>query len=122
MLIGRQHKRRTIWFAPLPRHLSLSEKETHLRGRETIDTTTIEWYAKAVPKMIAAGNLLMLSGVEQVVYERLKKTDVFELIGAENIFQTQKVIGALVDKALDAAEKWIAENQKRAPSNENESG
>jgi SulP family sulfate permease len=95
---------------------------THLRGRETIDATTIDWYERVVPKMKEAGNLLMLSGVEQVVYERLKKTDVFELIGAENIFQTQKVIGASVDEALDAAQKWIAENQKQAPSKENESG
>jgi SulP family sulfate permease len=95
---------------------------THLRGRETIDATTIDWYERVVPKMKEAGNLLMLSGVEQVVYERLKQTEVFELIGEENIFQTQKVIGASVDEALDAAEIWIAEKQKQAPSKENESG
>ncbi len=88
---------------------------SHLRGRETIDATTTDWYERVVPKMTAAGNLLMLSGVEEAVYERLKQTEVFELIGEENIFQTQKVIGASVDEALDAAEKWIAEKAKREP-------
>jgi SulP family sulfate permease len=34
---------------------------SHLRGTETIDATTIDWYEKVVPKMKEAGNLLMLS-------------------------------------------------------------
>jgi len=38
--------------------------------------------------------------------------EAFEIIGQENIFLAQKVIGASVHEALDAAENWIAERQK----------
>lgn len=82
---------------------------SYLRGRETIDVTNIEFYEKSVPKLRAAGHMFMLSGVEEAVYEKLKKTEAFEIIGQENIFLAQKVIGASVHEALDAAEKWIAE-------------
>jgi SulP family sulfate permease len=95
---------------------------THLRGRETIDATTVDWYEKVTPKMKAAGNLLIVSGVEQAVYERLRVTEAYELIGEENIFRTQNVIGASVDEALDKAEKWIAERQHQEPSNADEEG
>lgn len=86
---------------------------SYLRGRETIDATTIELYEKVVPKLRATGNLFMLAGVEESVYERLKKSEAFEIIGQENIFLAQKVIGASVHDALDAAEDWIAERQKQ---------
>jgi SulP family sulfate permease len=85
---------------------------SYLRGRETIDVTNIEFYEKAVPKLRAAGHMFMLSGVEEAVYEKLKKTEAFKIIGQENIFLAQKVIGASVHEALDAAENWIAERQK----------
>ncbi|HET6443494.1 MAG TPA: SulP family inorganic anion transporter [candidate division Zixibacteria bacterium] len=85
---------------------------SHMRGRETIDATTLEWYEKIVTKLKASGNLLMLSGIEKPVYDRLKQSEAFEMIGEENLFQSEKVIGASLDKALDAAEKWIAEQNK----------
>jgi len=93
---------------------------TYLPGRETIDATTIEWYEKSVPKIKAAGNIFILSGVEEPVYDRLKQSEAFELIGEENIFLAQTVIGASLDEALDAAEKWIAANQGQRPSKADE--
>lgn len=88
----------------------------HLRGRETIDATSIEWYEKVVPKFKATGNLLMLSGVEKPVYDRLKQSDAHELIGESNVFQAEQVIGVSLDKALDAAGEWIAAGEEREPS------
>jgi hypothetical protein len=53
----------------------------------------------------------VLSGVEEAVFERLKNTEAYELIGEENIFRAHQVIGTSVDQALDAAAKWIDERQ-----------
>ena len=42
------------------------------------------------------------------VLERLKQTEAYELFGEENIFPAEPIHGASVEKALAAAEKWIA--------------
>ena len=94
----------------------------HLRGRETIDATTIEWFEKVVSKLEAAGNKLMLSGVETGVYERLKRTEAYELIGEDNIFMTQPLIGASIDAALDKAERWIADRKAQGKTIDEDKG
>ncbi len=84
---------------------------THLRGRESLDETTVEFLEEFVPKLHEAGNQLMICGVTQTVLERLKVTEAYRIIGEENIFPAQSIIGASLEEAWAAAEKWIEERQ-----------
>lgn len=79
-----------------------------MRGRESIDETIVKFAEEFAPKLTASGNQLMLCGVNETVLERLKATDAYEAIGEENIFPTQAILGASLDEAWTAAEKWIA--------------
>jgi hypothetical protein len=55
----------------------------------------------------------MLCNVSDAVLEQIKRTEVYEFIGEEDIFPSDPIIGALVDEAWQAAEQWIAEQQRR---------
>lgn len=83
-----------------------------MRGRESLDATSIGWLEDHVAKLKVQGNRLMLCDVEEPVLEQLKQTEAYELIGEENIFPAEPVHEASVEKALAAAEKWMAENQQ----------
>ena len=85
----------------------------NMRGRQLIFETAVEFSENFVPKLRASGNLLMLCNVTDTVLEQIKVTEAYELIGDENIFPSKPIIGASLEEAWDAAEKWIAEQQDR---------
>jgi SulP family sulfate permease len=84
----------------------------NMRGRQTIVETSVEFAEKFVPKLHASGNQFMLCNVLDEVLEQLKVTEVYEIIGQENIFPSSPIIGASLEEAWQAAEKWIAEQQE----------
>ncbi len=94
---------------------------THLRGRESLDETTVEFLEEFVPKLHAAGNQLMICGVTEPVLERLKVTEAYKIIGEDNIFPAQPIIGASMEEAWAAAEKWIEERQDLESAKEEDS-
>lgn len=83
-----------------------------MRGRETISTTSVDHLRELASKLQASGNKLMLCGVEEAVMKDLEAGEVIEVVGAEYIFPIQPVIGASIEEALAAAERWIAENKQ----------
>jgi SulP family sulfate permease len=80
-----------------------------MRGRESLNTTTINHLEELASKLEASGNKLMLSEMEEVVMEDLKAGELVEAIGEEFVFPMQPVIGASIEEALAAAERWIKE-------------
>ena len=80
-----------------------------MRGRESMSTTTIDHLKELATKLEASGNKLMLCGVDEVVMENLKAGELVEVVGEEHVFPIQPVIGASVEEALAAAERWIKE-------------
>jgi len=78
-----------------------------MRNRTTINETTVEFVEKFVPKLHAAGNQLMISGITEEVLDRLKVTEAYRLIGEENIFPIQPIVSASLEEAWIAAEAWI---------------
>ena len=54
----------------------------------------------------------MLEGLSEKVLDQLKKTDLLDLIGEDNLFLGQKQHGASLRQALAAAEAWLAQNDK----------
>ena len=62
-----------------------------------------------MPKLHASGNQFMLCNVTNEMLEQIKVTEAYEIIGEENIFPSSPIIGASLEQAWQAAEKWIAE-------------
>jgi SulP family sulfate permease len=84
----------------------------NMRGRQNIFETSVEFTEKFVPKVHAAGNLFMICNVADTVLKQIKATEAYELIGEENIFPDSPIIGASLEEAWQAAEKWIAAQQE----------
>ena len=84
----------------------------NMRGRQSTFETSVEFGEKFVSKLRTSGNLFMLCNVSDAVLEPIQDTEVYELIGEENIFLHDPVIGASLEEAWRAAEKWIAEQQE----------
>ena len=84
----------------------------NMRGRQMTYETSIEYAEKYVSKLHASGNLLILCNVSDSVLEQIRSTDAYELIGEENIFPSDPIIGASLEEAWQAAEQWIADRQK----------
>jgi hypothetical protein len=77
--------------------------------------TAIEFAEKFVSKLKASGNQFMLCNVSDAVLEQIKVTEVYEMIGEENIYRSSPIIGASLEEAWKAAEKWIADQQEIEP-------
>jgi SulP family sulfate permease len=82
-----------------------------MRGRESIDLTTIEYIKKLSKKYNESGNRLMLCGVEENVLNQMKNGELIEAIGEENVIPIQPQIGGSIKLAYEAANRWIKENR-----------
>ena len=87
----------------------------NMRDRQTIFETTVDFAEKFVPKVHASGNQFMLCNVTNAVLEQIKVTEAYNMIGEENIFPSSPIIGASLEEAWEAAEKWIAGRQELEP-------
>ncbi len=90
----------------------------NMRGRQMIFETSVEFAEKVVPKLHASGNQFMLCNVSNEILEQIKVTEAYEIIGEENIFLSSPIIGASLEEAWQAAEKWIAERQVLEPGSD----
>ena len=80
--------------------------------------TSVEFAEKVVPKLHASGNQFMLCNVSNEILEQIKVTEAYEIIGEENIFLSSPIIGASLEEAWQAAEKWIAEQKNLEPGSD----
>ncbi|MCX7305395.1 MAG: SulP family inorganic anion transporter [Hyphomicrobiales bacterium] len=81
----------------------------NLRGKSEIGSTfmiVLQRYCQALQKKQSK---LMLVGVDPLVRDQLVKTKVIELIGHENVFMATPQLGAGLNVAVDAANKWLAQ-------------
>jgi SulP family sulfate permease len=83
-----------------------------MRGRQRTFETSVEFAEKYLSKLHASGNQFMLCNVSDTVLKQIKATEVYDLIGEENIFLSSPIIGVSLEEAWQAAEQWIAERQK----------
>jgi hypothetical protein len=83
-----------------------------MRGRQRTFETSVEFAEKYLSKLHASGNQFMLCNVSDTVLKQIKATEVYDLIGEENIFLSSPIIGVSLEEAWQAAEQWIAERQE----------
>lgn len=81
-----------------------------LRDRDEVGSTFIRTVDRYVRSLQAQGNKLMLEGMDERVVEQLDKTGLLDLIGADNVFLGQPQYRAALQRALVAAEAWIAQD------------
>ena len=86
-----------------------------LRGREGAGSTFLKWLEKYAQGLQADGNLLMLAGISPDLEKLLEHTGAIDIVGRENVFLAQPGLGASLDAAREAAEKWLS-TQKAAAS------
>lgn len=61
-------------------------------------------YARLLPQN---GGQLMLAGVGENVLQQMERTEMFDVIGAENVFPATPRLGESVNNALTAARAWL---------------
>ena len=82
-----------------------------LRDRDEVGSTFIRALDRYARTLQAAGNRLMLVGLNEKVVDQLANTDVLDLIGKENVFPGQPEFGAALRDALAAAEEWLVRDR-----------
>jgi SulP family sulfate permease len=83
-----------------------------LRDRDEVGSTFIRTVERYLKSLQVGGNVLMLEGLSEKVLDQLRRTDLLELIGEENVFLGQPQHGASLRQALAVAEEWLAQDQE----------
>ena len=86
-----------------------------LRGRQGAGSTGLKWLEKYAESLHADGNVLMLAGVSEGFVKVLEHTGAIDVVGRENVFPAQPGLGASLDDAQEAAEKWLNDQAKKQP-------
>ena len=82
-----------------------------LRDRDEVGSTFINVIKRYIRELEEGGNKLKLVGLNERVTEQLEKTGLLDLLGEEDVYPADKVLGkALADAEADAL-AWIAEQE-----------
>jgi SulP family sulfate permease len=78
-----------------------------LRAQIEVGSTLLNALTRYAETLQQNGGLLMIAGVSEHVLEQLERTEMFEVIGAENVFPATSRLGEAVNNALTAAHAWL---------------
>ena len=78
-----------------------------MRGKREVSLTFINWIQRYATKLHKSNNIIFLAELEPGVKNQLEKIGVLDVIGKENIFLAQPVIGASFRDAIKAADEWV---------------
>ena len=82
-----------------------------LRDRDEVGSTFIRTMQRYTESLRVRGNVLMLEGLSEKVLDQIERTELLDLIGAENVFLAQPQHGASLRQALVVAEAWLLRDQ-----------
>jgi SulP family sulfate permease len=89
-----------------------------LRGRDDVGSTMLGVLDRYHDRLVRHDGRLLLAGVEDHVYEQLRRTGMLAKLGHENVFRTQPQLGVSVNQALAAVQAWLDEVGADCKSNE----
>jgi SulP family sulfate permease len=81
----------------------------NLRGKSEIGSTFVTVLQRYSQALQARQGRLMLVGVDPLLRDQLAKTGVLRLIGEDNVFVATAQIGAALNRAVAAANAWLAQ-------------
>ena len=88
-----------------------------LQDVQNITSTAIRWFERYAKELKENGNLLMLADVNPAVIEVLKNSGALEIIGEQNVFPASARVLEAEEKAWDAAQVWLNQNQSTGETN-----
>jgi SulP family sulfate permease len=86
-----------------------------LRDRDEVGSTFIRSLERYTRDLHSAGNTLMLEGLNQDALDQMRRTELLDLIGEDNVFIGQRQFGAAMRDAYAAAENWSHEPEGDDP-------
>jgi SulP family sulfate permease len=92
---------------PAARGVSRAVVVLVLRDMHRITSTAIRWLERYAQNLKASGSLLILTDIDPVVIDTLKKSGALDVIGEENIFPAASRVLAAENLAWEAAQKWL---------------
>ncbi len=78
-----------------------------LRGHTEIGSTFINTLWRYSDTLQAHNSKLILVGIDQDVYEKLRRTGFLDAIGTDNVYLATDQIGGSLNLALDSAHRWL---------------
>jgi SulP family sulfate permease len=78
-----------------------------LRGQKDMGTTFMQMLEGLARKLKSSQNLLMLSGIDQKIQRVFEDSGAADIIGREHIFTATPILGDALNRAIEAAERWI---------------
>jgi SulP family sulfate permease len=79
-----------------------------IRGHADLGSTFLSMIGRYAEQLRDHGGQLLLSGVDPVVKTRMARTGHLRIVGEENVFLADHVIGKSSRAALEAGQRWIA--------------
>ncbi|MEE9184824.1 MAG: SulP family inorganic anion transporter, partial [Acidimicrobiia bacterium] len=78
-----------------------------LRGKSDLGSTFMEVLYRYASSLMEANSKLVLVYAHDRVHDQLQATGVAELLGAENIYESDEWLGATVVRAHKEATTWV---------------
>jgi SulP family sulfate permease len=88
----------------------------NLRGRDDIGSTFNGVLKRYADTLSSNDNILLLSGINEDVYDQLARTRALNKIGKKNIFLATPQLGQALNHALRAARTWLAAQDPESSS------
>lgn len=85
-----------------------------LRGSAEVGSTFLAVIQRFAETLRSHDCELMLAGVDDQLYDQLKRTNLLDRLGPDRVFRAQPRVGAAVEEALEAASAWMAEQSAPA--------
>ncbi|MCZ6662011.1 MAG: SulP family inorganic anion transporter [Actinobacteria bacterium] len=83
-----------------------------LRGKSDLGSTFMEVLYRYATSLMEVNSKLVLAYQSDRVHDQLQATGVADLLGEENIYESDEWLGATVTRAYRDAEDWIRERQE----------
>jgi SulP family sulfate permease len=80
------------------------------RGRTDLGSTFLAELERYRAAIAGTDGRLMLAGVGPELREQLQRTGMLDVLGDENVFAEQPVLGASIREAISAGEAWLSRN------------
>ncbi len=81
-------------------------------GGSSISSDMVELFEDMHKDMSALGNRVILCNVEERIMERLENTGLLEIMGPENVYPAEDIVGASIWKALESANETLGRDEK----------
>ncbi len=78
-------------------------------GSSAMSSDLVDLFKSLHEEMTLAGNRIILAGVEPRIMEKMERTGLLDILGPDNVYPAEEVLGAAIWKALESANETLAQ-------------